>query len=125
MAQGRLGRAIGYSSDVLNWRDKVLEEFSSDECVEDYRGGDRDELLRRLNVLLSWYRDQLVFKLTRQENLIINFDRVSDIVKVKGRPYKIRDLLNIFESVLCTKERIESNVNPKLALSVMFKEIEK
>ena len=80
--------------------------------------------MKQLNVLLSWYRDLLVFKVTRQKNFVINFDKVSDI-KVKERPYKMMDLLNIFENVLSTKERIESNVNPKLALSVMFKEIEK
>jgi DNA polymerase III subunit delta' len=124
ISEGRLGRAIDYSSDVLTLRDKILEEFSSDDSVEDYSARDRDDLARRLNVLLSWYRDLLVFKVTHEEDLIINFDKVNDI-KVNEKSYKTTDLLDIFENVLDAKERIGSNVNPKLALSVMFKEIEK
>jgi len=36
--------------------------------------------------------------------------------------YEAGRLLRIFESVLDAKEKVESNVNPKLALSAMLKE---
>jgi len=120
ISEGRLGKVIGCECDILNWRNCVFEEFSDDECIEDYTIENRTELSRKLNVLASWYRDLLVFKTTQDRNLLINVDKINDIKKqaISHKPY---ELMRMFESVLHTKERIEDNVNPKLALSVMFK----
>jgi len=57
----------------------VLEEFSDDECIEDYSAKNRGELAGRLSVLASWYRDLLVFKSTKDMGLLIHRDRVDDI----------------------------------------------
>jgi DNA polymerase-3 subunit delta' len=120
ISEGRLGRAISYRYDIFGWRDSVLDEFSNDECIEDYGAENRGELSKKLNVLTSWYRDILVFKTTQDENLLINADRIADIKKI-ANSYKVDELMRTFDNVLNTKERIENNVNPKLALSVLFK----
>lgn len=121
VSEGRLGKAIGYEYDVLEWRNSVLEEFSDDECVEDYTIENRTELSRKLNVLAGWYRDLLVFRTTKDGNLLINVDRMDDIKK-QAISHEPDELMRMLESVLHTKERIEDNVNPKLALSALFKE---
>jgi hypothetical protein len=51
---------------------------------------------------------------------IINADRIADI-KRKAELSYINELMGMFENVLSAKEKIENNVNPKLALSAMFK----
>lgn len=122
VSEGRPGKAISYEYDILEWKNSVLEEFSDDECVEDYAGADRDELSKKLNVLVSWYRDLLVYKAIQDESLLINVDRI-DGIKEGAASYKIDELMRIFESIVNAKEGIENNVNPKLALSAMFKEI--
>ncbi len=99
----------------------VLEEFSDDECIENYAAANRSELSGKLNVLVSWYRDLLVFKSTSDGSLLIYRDRIDDIKK-SAMTYKADELMRIFEGVLNAKEKIESNVNPKLALSAMFNE---
>lgn len=122
VSEGRLGKAINYEYDTLDWKNSVLEEFSNEECTEDYAALDRNTLSKKLNILASWYRDLLVFKATRDETLLINADRTGDI-KNKTKSYNINELMRMFENVLGAKERIRDNVNPKLALSAMFKKI--
>jgi len=120
-SEGRLGRALGYGKDVLVWKNSVLDEFSGDECAENYTPADRKKLAEKLNVLASWYRDILVFKAAPDENLLIHSDRLGDIERY-SRQYGQDELVGMFESVLSAKENIMSNVNPKLALSAMLKE---
>ena len=73
-------------------------------------------------MLASWYRDLLVFKSTNDGSLLVHRDRADDIRK-KAMTCDIGNLMRMFESVLSAKEKIESNVNPKLALSAMFNEV--
>lgn len=120
LSEGRLGRAIYYEDDVLDWKNNVIEELSGDERIEDYTAEDREELSKKLNILASWYRDLVVFKATEDESFVINIDRI-DRIKEAVLSYKTDELMHMLDSVLDTKERIENNVNPKLALSAMFK----
>ena len=110
------------SPDMIEWKNSVLEEFSSDECTQDYAAENRDELSRKLKVLAGWYRDLLVFKATQDEDFLVNTDRIADIKEIAAS-YRTDKLIRIFENVVSTKQRIEDNVNPKLALSALFKEI--
>ena len=96
----------------------VLEEFSRDAYVENYKAGNRDELSARLNILAGWYRDLLVFNSTGDERLLIHRGKADDI-KRDAASYGTGELMDIFESILDAKEKVESNVNPKLALSAM------
>lgn len=108
------------SPAMIKWKNSVLEEFSDNEYADDYTAESRDELSKKLNVLASWYRDLLVFKATQDKGLLINSDRIADI-KETSALYGADELMRIFENVVSTKERIESNVNPKLALTALFK----
>ncbi|MBL7070801.1 MAG: DNA polymerase III subunit delta' [Candidatus Omnitrophica bacterium] len=100
----------------------VLDEFSDDNCVEEYSGENRGELSGKLSILASWYRDLLVYKATGDDSLLVNFAR-SDRIKEEAGSYSAKELEAMFQRVLSAKENVENNVNPKLALSAMFKEI--
>jgi len=101
---------------------EVLEEFADDECIGNYSAANRSELSKKLNILASWYRDLMVFKSTGDERLLVHCGRVNDIRK-SAVNYGIDELMRMFESVIDTKEKVESNVNPKLALSSMMNEV--
>jgi len=103
-------------------KDEVLDEFSDDSRIDDYSADEREELSGKLKALASWYRDLLVFKATWDKNLLIYPDRVDSIEK-ETRSRRVDELMDMFESVVSAKENVENNVNPKLALSAMFKEI--
>lgn len=122
ISEGRLGKAISYESDMLEWKNGVLDEFAGDDRIEDYSSENRGELSKKLSVLVSWYRDLLVFKATGDESLVFNIDRLDDI-KNEARRYSEKRVISIFESVLDAKENVENNINPKLALAVMYKDI--
>ena len=100
----------------------ILDEFSDDSCIENYSAGDREELSGKLKMLAAWYRDLLIFKATRDEGLLINTDKAGP-VREKSESLSADRLLAAFDSVVGAKENIDRNVNPKLALSAMFKHI--
>ena len=120
--EGRLEKAINYGDDILKRKNAILEEFSGDECVENYSAKNRGELSEKLNMLASWYRDLLIFKSMGNESLLINRDRIGG-VKKNAVNYKTDELIRMLEGVLNAKEKIESNVNPKLALTALFTQI--
>ena len=101
--------------------DDVLEEFEDDECVGNYTAANRDELSIKLNVLAGWYRDLLIFRSTGDEGLLMHRGRAGDIRK-KAKNYGTGELIRILESIVSTKEKLDSNVNPKLALAALLNE---
>jgi len=99
-------------------RDQVLDKFFGHDWIEGLNSADRKNLAADLSILAGWYRDILIYKATDDNALIINSDRLDDIKK-EGNFYKMSELLSTFDKILKTKEEIENNINPKLALSTM------
>ncbi|MFH0840323.1 MAG: DNA polymerase III subunit delta' [Candidatus Omnitrophota bacterium] len=120
MCEGRLGRFKEAGDAMLSNRDRVLEKFSEEEFIETLSRSSRGSLSDELSVLAAWYRDILVFKATKDTGLVINYDRINDI-KEQEMLYSRDALLDAFNSVLKAKDEIENNINPKIALSAMFK----
>ncbi len=117
-AEGKLGKALQFDRDAIEWKNSVIEELSDDECAQNYTGADRAELSQKLCVLIGWYRDALLYKTTADTGLLINRDRIEDVVDIASA-HTTEALLRMFENVIRAKQQIESNVNPKLALSNM------
>jgi DNA polymerase-3 subunit delta' len=121
ICEGRLGKFKEIGNGILTQRDAVLQKFSGEEYLEDLSASARGELSDELSVLAGWYRDISVFKATQDADLIMNYDRLDDIKNAAGS-HSADELLEILGSILKAKEEIESNINPKLALSAMLKE---
>ncbi len=100
----------------------VIDEFSDDGCIEDYSAKDREALSEKLKILAGWYRDLLVFKASRDESLLIHSDRLGSI-REKAGSFRLDELMDMFDRVVAAKKNVDNNVNPKLALSAMFKDI--
>ncbi len=119
MCQGALGTFKEAGEEILAHRDSVLDRFSDEEFIEDLSRDSRANLAIELSVLAAWYRDILVFKATKDEDLIINCDRLDDI-KREENLHNTDDLLEAFGHILKAKDEIENNINPKIALSAML-----
>jgi len=127
---GSLARAIEMiSGNYRAFRDKTLDDlmaihdrnilkllaFSSD------FGKDREDITRKLNVIQSCYRDALVFLETKNENSLINRDRM-DVISSLTRRCDGTELLAHLQTVGQALYAIEQNANKALTLeSMMFK----
>ena len=82
----------------------VLEEFSGEGYVENYRAANRKELSGKLNMLAGWYRDLLVFNATGDEALLLHRAMAGDIKK-NARAYRIDEIMDVFQSTICTHNK--------------------
>ena len=67
--------------------------------------------------LLEWTRDLIAMKLRGPEGVLIYRDRISDL-EANCRGVTLEDLLEQFEGLRTTLQKLERNVNPRLALEV-------
>jgi DNA polymerase-3 subunit delta' len=118
-AEGKLGKALSYKDKFAEWKNAALDEFLNEEGAEIYTRENRGELSEKLSILASWYRDLLIYKTTGDTELLIHVDRLGEIERESGL-YSTDAITNMLESVIKTKKMLEANVNPKLALSVMY-----
>jgi len=122
-SEGRLGRAIEVlEGEALAKRNKVVEEFLAPKQFgyEDtwLYGEPREKVNEALNALAVYFRDMLVFNISRDQGLLVNLDRASDIARDAAK-YTVERLEGIIETIAATQEQIKRNANIKIALSCM------
>ncbi len=122
-AEGSLGKAIEtMEEDALTKRDKVVDEFISPKRLgyEDVWLYDepRDKVNGILSTLAVYFRDLLVFSLSRDAGLLVNLDKADEITRDSKR-YSAERLEEIIEAIAATQERIKRNANIKIALASM------
>ena len=129
MALGSIGRAMAFKEkDEIRERDRMLNDFffrkraifREDVCDEKKYA----DLEGSLKILLSWYRDLLVSKFTKDKNVFLNVDRMEEIFSYSARfsTGKLeRDIYNIMKTI----NYIKINVNSKMALFNMALELER
>jgi len=121
LSEGRIGKAIAIKEEGgLKWKNAIIDGFTMENIIanEDalYFGNKREKVLDIMDVMISWYRDMLILANGADAALVINADRIDDLIKKANAlsEYKIRELL---AETLKMRAYIEQNVNPKLALS--------
>lgn len=90
---------------VLNYEDKLVEY--------------KEEKEEMLNILLSFIRDILVYRETRNANSIINVDKYSDIIKLSDE-LSFKKLYSMIDNINSTRKNILSNSNYSMSVSVML-----
>lgn len=122
-SEGRLGKAIeAVEDEAFVKRDKVVDEFISPrklgyEELWLYHEP-REKVNDILNTLAIYFRDLLVFNLSRDFGLLVNLDKAEEILRNSKR-YSVERLEEIIERILATQDLIRSNANIKIALSSM------
>ena len=122
-SEGRLGKAVeALEEDALSLRDKVIDEFVVPKQLgyEDVwlYGEPRDKVNEILNTLALYFRDLLVFNLSKDEELLVNLDRTARI-EDDSKKYSVEKLEKMIEAIADTQEQIKRNANIKVALSCM------
>ena len=122
-SEGSIGKAIEtLEEDALAKRDKVIDEFISPKRLgyEDTWLYDepRDKVNGILSTLAVYFRDLLVFNLSKDAGLLVNLDKADEIVRDASR-YSAARLEEIIEAIAATQERIKRNANIKIALASM------
>ncbi|MCU0581726.1 MAG: DNA polymerase III subunit delta' [Syntrophales bacterium] len=127
-AGGSLAQAIGMAQgDYKAFRDQALDDlmaihnntllkllsFSSD------FGKDREDIIQKLDVIRSCYRDAMIYRETGREDALINRDRM-DIIGGMACRLDGRDLLERLHAVEHALQAIDQNANKALTLEAMM-----
>jgi DNA polymerase-3 subunit delta' len=83
------------------------------------QGGDREDILEKLTMILQCYRDVLVFRETKKEESLINRDRMDVIARMADR-MDAQKLLRHLRTVEYAYHAIRQNANKALTLDMMM-----
>jgi DNA polymerase-3 subunit delta' len=122
-SEGRLGKAVEVlEGELLEGRNRIVDDFLSPKQpgYEDtwLYGEPRDKVNEALNALAVYYRDLLVFRLSKDQGLLVNLDRASDIAR-DSEKFSAERLEGILDTIAATQGEIKRNANVKIALSCM------
>ena len=128
-ARGNLGRAkkMAESEDFQHLYDELLYLLKNIRdmdismllsSIKKMKDEDAD-LFECLDFMQVWYRDVLMFKVTKDANLLIIKDEYSAINELSQKT-GYDGFENILQAIDKAKVRLEANVNMELALELMF-----
>lgn len=125
---GSIGKALEMNrQDYLTLRNGILDRLALDNPDDPIArlafatrfGTEREEILERLMILKTCYRDALVFHETREERILICQDRIDAIRAIADR-LSGRDLLRNLRTIEEAADAIEKNANRTLTLEAML-----
>lgn len=107
---------------------EVLEQAEAIEKILQTRGGtgkSRSELEKALVAAAGWFRDVLVFKVTRDISLVSvnqgdNADVVTAALADDGELYEVHDLIAIIERIEESRRWVRQNANVRLVLEALM-----
>lgn len=128
-AQGNLGRAISIASsedfrtllqEILNLL-KNIHTVDISELLDYIRKMKEDKLDAGecLDLIQIWYRDVLLYKVTKNTKLLI-FHNEWEAVEIISSRSTYGGLEKILDSIMKTRMRMNSNVNMELAMELLF-----
>lgn len=128
-AQGNIGKAVRYarSEDFIERKDKILSllhnvrqmDLSEMLALIKDLGTRKDETRDYIDLMSLWYRDVLLFKATKNLNVLLFQEESSHIIKeASNRSYeKIEEILQAFEKA---KVRLKANVSFDVTMELML-----
>lgn len=127
--QGNIGQAIRFASsdDFQNMKENVLtllkeiDDMSLPAITESIKtfSKDKGNFFDYLDLMLLWYRDILMYKATKDTNLLLYRDEYSAISsQASKRSYE--DIERIIQAIDKVKVRLNANVNFDLAIELML-----
>ncbi len=120
-ADGCLGKARKFASEGILLRknriiDQMLFSARSDDFLKEL-SGDKTAAIEALNVMMSFFRDVILFKSGVAVEGLIHQDRISDLKAFTVRP--LTDLAAIISQIVQTKRLIDDNLNVKMSLALL------
>lgn len=128
-AQGKIGRAVSLvQSDVFDKiRDEALKiaknihTYSNPDILDAVKraGEYKDDIKDYIDVIEMWFRDVLLFKVTKDANNLVFMDDINYIRKQASKS-SYEGLENILRGCETAKQRLDANVNFDLAIELML-----
>lgn len=128
-AQGRIGRAAAIinSKEFVEMKEHALHvlryanEMTISELIEavKYMNNYKNIINDYIDLLAMWYRDVLMFKSTKDYNLLIFKDELS-LIKKQAEKSSYEGIESILNAMDKAKLRLKANVNFDLTLELMF-----
>lgn len=128
-AQGNIGKAISYVSSerFTDIRDSALNILKNINNMESYEiistigdlDKNKDDIYNILDLVLLWYRDVLMYKVTKNPNLLLYKNEISFISK-QAKVISYEGIQNILKLIEETKIKINANVNLETTLQLML-----
>lgn len=126
--QGNMGKAIRFanSQDFQQMKEDTLhlliniDNLDVSEIVDTIRifSQKKGMINDYLDLMLLWYRDVLMFKVTKDANLLLYRDQFHDIShQASTRTYE--DIENILQAIDKAKMRLDANVNFDVTMELM------
>lgn len=126
--QGNMGKAIRFanSEDFQEMKAEVLKLLKNIDSMELSEIIEYIHMLTQkkgmiddyLDLMLLWYRDVLMLKVTKDANLLLYQDEYHDISRQASmRTYE--DIENILQAIDKAKVRLNANVNFEIAIELM------
>lgn len=79
----------------------------------------KDKINDILDIMLTWFRDLLIYKQTSNGELLINKDKV-DLLTEQAFKLSTDKIHDIIDNIIETKDNISSNVNFQLSIELML-----
>lgn len=130
LARGSIGKAFKLSADkeYFTRREKMLDYLST--IIPGKYGDDIfakvekimseiDRIEEILEMIKLWYRDILIIKNTRNQNYIVNCDKL-EILGGKSQIYSQKMLIDILDYLDQVEEYLTKNVNKRLVLERLY-----
>lgn len=127
--QGNIGKAIRFasSSDFIEMKNQVLKLLknlnsmdiaSIIDTIKEF-STHKNDINDYLDLMLLWYRDVLMFKVTKDANLLLYSDEYSAISEqATKRDYE--NIENIIAAIDKAKVRLKANVNFDVTIELMI-----
>ncbi len=132
-SDGIIGTAIeaAESSDFLMLRENVIQmllKLCSNRMLDIFKACDffeknKTDIENILNIMLLFYRDMLIAKVSREENMLINSDK-KDIILNNVDIFSLHGLVNCIEIIEMTKLNLKKNANYQLSIEVMLMKLQ-
>ena len=127
--QGNIGKAIRFasSSDFIEMKNQVLKLLKNLDSLDIASIIDtikefsthKNDINDYLDLMLLWYRDVLMFKVTKDANLLLYSDEYSAISEqATKRDYE--NIENIIAAIDKAKVRLKANVNFDVTIELMI-----
>lgn len=127
--QGNIGKAIRFasSSDFIEMKNQVLKLLKNLDSMDIASIIDtikefsthKNDINDYLDLMLLWYRDVLMFKVTKDANLLLYSDEYSAISE-QATKHDYENIENIIAAIDKAKVRLKANVNFDVTIELMI-----
>ena len=127
--QGNIGKAIRFasSSDFIEMKNQVLKLLKNLDSMDIASIIDtikefsthKNDINDYLDLMLLWYRDVLMFKVTKDANLLLYSDEYS-VISEQATKRDYENIENIIAAIDKAKVRLKANVNFNVTIELMI-----